>query len=145
MAAKVTTGKAFKLEGIPEMVKTLRALYKTLSAEDKIGLANNVRDVLLVPAEMIRDDARDTVPVRTGRLKSAIQAVPGQGASAVAFVDKEKAPYARMVEKGTSKMRARPYFRPAVHAVRPMAARMIAERLPAIMAMVTRENAWHEK
>ena len=140
---KATTGKAFRLEGGPELTRTLTAIRKTLNAEGNIALADRVREALLDPAKVIRDEAQDLAPVGpTGKLKSAIKADKGKGAAAFAAVDLKIAPYASFVEKGTSKMRARPYFRPAVNAVRPTIARMIAERLPAIIADVARHEAW---
>ena len=139
---KATTGKAFKLEGGPELTKCLTAIRKTLNAEGNVALADQVREALLVPAMVIRDEARDLAPVVTGRLREAIIAAKGKGAAAFAAVDLKVAPYARFVEKGTSKMAAQPYFRPAVNAARPTIARMIAERLPPVIANVARQEAW---
>ena len=124
------------------MAKTLREIRKTLDAEGNIALASRVQEALLVTAQVIRDEARDIVPVLTGNLRDAIFADIGKGAAAFAAVDVKKAPYARMVEKGTSKMPASPYFRPAVNATRPLIARMIAEKLPGILADAAAANRW---
>lgn len=56
--------------------------------------------------------AREFVPVDTGALQASIHTVSGgkYAASVVA-----SAPYAAMVEYGTSKMAAQPYMLPAAH------------------------------
>ena len=145
MSLKAVGGqKTFRLEGIPEMKKTLQAIRKTLDAKGNVALADRVRGACLVPAQMIADEARDLAPEgRTGRLKSACLAKMGKGAGAFAYVDRKIAPHAWFVEKGTSKMPAQPYFRPAVAAMRPMVARLIAEKLPAILADAAAREAHH--
>lgn len=141
--AVVGKQKAFKLEGIPELAETLKSIRKTLNAEGNIALADRVRDALLVPAQMIADEARDIAPRgATGRLRESIKAAKGKGAGAVAFVDRTVAPYAYFVEVGTSKMSAQPFFKPAVAALRPTIARVIAERLPDILADAAEQEAW---
>lgn len=59
------------------------------------------------------DTAKKLVPVRTGNLKSAIL-MKKTGTGYIFFVDNSKADYAAYVEGGTRKMRAQPYFVPAV-------------------------------
>jgi len=134
--------KAFKIEGVAEMKKTLLGIRKTLNAEGNAALTEQLLDALLVPAQVMADEARDLVPVKTGKLRSAIFAAKGKGASAFAAVDLKIAPYAHFVEKGTSKTPANPYFRPAVAATRPTTARMLAERLPSILGDAAAQNAW---
>lgn len=141
----VGSQKAFKLEGIPEMKKTLLGIRKTLNKEGNAALNQMLIEALLVPAGFIADEARDLVPVKTGNLRDAIITGEGKGASAWAAVMFKKAPYAGFVEKGTSKTPAQPYFRPAVAAVRPTAARVLAEKLPPIIALAAQENAWKAK
>lgn len=140
---KVTTGKAFKMEGIPEMKKCLAEIRKTLSAEGNAALAAEIRQALLITADMIAREARDLAPVgATGRLRNAIKAIEGKGAAALAYVDSKEAPYARFVERGTSRMPAKPYFRPAVRCVRPLAARTIAQYVEPIISKAAAMNAW---
>lgn len=59
------------------------------------------------------ETARKLVPVRTGNLKSAIS-MAKTGTGYVFYVDDGKASYGAYVEGGTRKMKARPYFVPAV-------------------------------
>lgn len=59
------------------------------------------------------DTAKKLVPVRTGNLKSAIL-MRKTGTGFIFYVDNSKADYAAYVEGGTRKMRAQPYFVPAV-------------------------------
>jgi HK97 gp10 family phage protein len=137
-----TSSKAFKLEGVPELKKTLAALRKGLSAQGNDALSKEVRECLLVPCMMMRDEAKDLAPVKTGNLRRAIYAKEGRGPSAYVAVDRTIAPYAGMVERGTSRMAAEPYFRPAINAVKPLAANLIADRLPDVIERIAAEHAW---
>jgi HK97 gp10 family phage protein len=65
-------------------------------------------------AESLRDDWAAHVPVDTGRLRDSIQMAP-QGRGVRVSTD---TPYAVYVEWGTSKMPARPAYRPAVERAR---------------------------
>lgn len=141
--AKYSTGtKAFKMEGIPQMVKTLRAMRKTLNAESNDALSRRLQEVLLDVMQVVEGQAKMTVPVKTGNLQDAIHSGIGKGPSAWCAVDRKKAPYAVMVEKGTSKMPAQPYFRPAVRSTRPQAAGMMRDGLEPVLRDAARENAW---
>jgi HK97 gp10 family phage protein len=66
----------------------------------------------------MRTEARAQAVVRTGRMRSSVTAESEDGtgevlASGRVFADEEIAPYAAFVERGTSRMRAQPYFAPA--------------------------------
>ncbi|BER92690.1 hypothetical protein M15_14340 [Atrimonas thermophila] len=59
----------------------------------------------------IQREAKHLAPIRTGNLRNSIQAELPERLRAYV---KAYAPYAHFVEYGTSKMKARPYMRPAV-------------------------------
>jgi HK97 gp10 family phage protein len=137
-------GKAFKLEGVPALVKTLQAMGKTFEGQGKGAFDDRVRDAMLVPAEMIADEARHMAPSVTGELRKSIQATKLKH-SVGAMVWTNGVRYAAWVEFGTSKMSAQPFMRPAINAMRPMAANVIAEKLTDVIDDVAAQTAWHEK
>jgi HK97 gp10 family phage protein len=150
------SSKAFKLEGVPELRKTLLEIAKTLSGETRDEYNKKLKDVLMIPAQMIRDEAKDMAPVATaeeigphakyppGTLKNSIFAAPGKDKPiAYVGVSPKKVPYAGMVEYGTSKMTAQPYLRPAIAATRPIAAVVIAEGLDKLIDEIAAKEAWH--
>lgn len=144
MANYSLTTKAFKLEGVPEMRKTLLAMQKSMTEEADEKYREQVKDVMMIPAKMIRDEAMDLVPVVTGNLRSAIFAAPFiKGGGAVAGVHVKQAYYAPFVEYGTERTHPHPYFRPAILATRPIAATVIGEGLRKVIAAVAEENAYH--
>jgi len=103
----------FKLEGVLETVKALDKVSNSLK-----GKAMN--KTLLKEAEIIAEDARDRAPLGpTGNLKRSLHAKLLDEKTrfphvAIAAVDRKIAPHAWIIEFGTSKMTARPFFRPAV-------------------------------
>jgi HK97 gp10 family phage protein len=77
-----------------------------LKALDKIWIAGN----------KIADDARQTVPVNTGRLRDSIVAeTPFITGDEIRCVISANTDYAIYVEMGTWKMKARPYLKPALY------------------------------
>lgn len=106
-------GKGFvvEVEGLDEAVRRVRSLTSSLEAKE-------VEQVLVKGMRVVRDEAKQRVPVRTGLLKSAIKARIGKRrgkfvAGAFSAVDFKKAPHAYLVEYGTRHSPAKPYFRPA--------------------------------
>ena len=105
----------FKIEGILEMTSKLKQLSGSLKGKA-------MGDTLLKQAEIIAEDARDRAPLGpTGNLKRSLLArllvdKTGFPKVAIAAVDRKIAPHAHLVEFGTSKMSAKPFFRPAVDA-----------------------------
>lgn len=136
--------KAFKLEGVPQLIKMLRAMGETLNGETKGAFDDRVREAMLKPAEMMADEARDMCPVVTGELQRSIKA---QKLNKVvgAIVWTRGVHYASWVEFGTSKAIAHPYFRPAMNAIRPLAANVMGEELKKVVADLAQSGAWHEK
>jgi HK97 gp10 family phage protein len=150
-----TATKAFKWEGVPEMKKLFFEMAAMLGP-DGMGTARaQLKDALMKPAMTLRDEARDLAPIYEGKLpkgqppagtlKEAIYASrgPDDRPGVIAAVDFHKAPYAGFVERGTSKMTARPYFRPAVLSTRPLVANMIADDLKRLIEEKAQQLAYY--
>lgn len=103
----------FKIEGVLETVKALDKVSNSIKGK-MLG------KTLLKQAEIIAEDARDRAPLGpTGNLKRSLHAKLLDEKTrfptvAIAAVDRKIAPHAHLVEFGTVKMSARPFFRPAV-------------------------------
>ena len=134
--------KASKLEGVPELVNTLKQIAATMEGSGQEAFVARLKDIFTKPANVIRDEARDLVPVVTGKLRDAIISGPLlKRVGAIAWV--KGVYYAPYVEYGTEKTAAHPYFRPAINAVRPMAANMMAGDMKELIADVATANAFH--
>jgi HK97 gp10 family phage protein len=134
--------KAMKLEGVPQLVKTVRELGATLSGEGAAAFSERLKGIVMKPAMVIRDEAKDLVPVVTGTLKEAIFA--GALKDKVgALVGVKGVYYGAFIEFGTSRSEAHPYFRPALNSTRPLYANMIAGDLKTLIDDVARSDAWH--
>jgi len=73
-------------------------------------------DKLWICGNKIADDAREVVPVRTGRLRDSIVAeTPIMSGDEIKCVISANTEYAIYVEMGTKKMKARPYLKPALY------------------------------
>jgi HK97 gp10 family phage protein len=140
-----TTSKAFKWEGVPEMKKMFAEMAIALGPDGMGTARGQLKDILMTPAMVIRDEAKDMVPVRTGRLRDAIFAArgPDDRRGVIVGVNGSKAPYARMVEKGTSRTPAHPYFRPAINAVAPTIANMIAGDMKKLIEGMAEQLGYH--
>ena len=105
----------FKIEGLN------LALNKFGKLENAVGGKATEGDSLK-EAKVIAEDARSRAPLGpTGNLKRSLRAVlldkrGDNPRPAMAGVDRKIAPHGWIVEFGTSRMSARPYFRPAVNA-----------------------------
>lgn len=100
-----------EVKGLDEAVRKVRSLTSSLEARE-------VEKILSKGMRVVRDEAKQRVPVKSGKLKSAIKARIGKRrgkfvAGAFSAVDFKKAPHAYLVEYGTRHSRAKPYFRPA--------------------------------
>lgn len=101
-----------QFRGGPETASALRGLGRAASAEKVI------RQALRPAAQLVRDDARALVPVRTGRLRKSIWIGIGRrrrkwaASLRVAHRGKAKA-ISHLIEFGTRYSRAQPYMRPA--------------------------------
>ena len=104
-----------RIDGLKDLEKDFKRLTKGFKPEE-------VKEVDMDSAQIIRDEAERRAPHGpTGNLKKSNVVKPldrnKKRPSAIAAVDRKVAPHAHFVEKGTSKMPARPFFEPAVAAV----------------------------
>jgi HK97 gp10 family phage protein len=113
-----------------------------LSGEGRQAYTERLKDIAMKPVRVIADEARDLVPVVTGRLKAGIFAAP-LTKRVGAIVGVHNVVYAPWVEYGTVHASAHPFLRPAVNATRPLFANMMAGDLKALIDEVSRDNAWH--
>jgi HK97 gp10 family phage protein len=137
-----TSTKAMKLEGVPQLIKTLQDMAKTLNGEGSSAMNDRLKAITMKPALVVRDEARDLVPVVTGNLREHIFAGPLSNRIG-ALVGVKGVRYADFVEFGTSTSEARPYFRPALNGTRPLYANMISGDLTQLIADIARADAWH--
>jgi HK97 gp10 family phage protein len=97
---------SIKITGVGQMLNNLEKLEKAVQKE-----AGNSA---MKSAEEIRDRIRQNAPLGpTGNLKRSPVARK-YGNVAIAGVDRKIAPHAHLVEFGTSRAPAHPFFRPAV-------------------------------
>lgn len=136
---KVLTGAHFKWSGVNELKKTFNAFAVQLGPDGPPEMRERVKDILMPTAEKLRDTAKSLAPFRTGRLRNAIVAErsPSGKQGVNVFVKKRTkdggAWYGRLVEKGTSKMAAKPFFRPAIRAIRPQVVPDISKGLKSLI------------
>lgn len=75
---------------------------------------------------LIKDDAKQLAPVKTGHHKRSIDYVVTQSATEIVGVVGHASDYGQFLEFGTRFMAARPHFRPAFDKWGPQAAEIIA-------------------
>ncbi len=105
----MSKGFAINLEGVDQ--------FHAVVAKFSKRAAENLADAINDTAAEIEANARQGVPVGpTGNLRRSVRTVykaePGKLVGFVA-VDRKMAPHAHLVEFGTVKMQARPFFYPA--------------------------------
>jgi HK97 gp10 family phage protein len=131
-----------KLEGVPALIKTIKEIGKTLDGDGAAAYTERLKDIAMKPCNVIADEARDMVPVVTGKLKAGIFAAPLK-ARIGAVVGVRGVRYADWVEYGTVRASAQPFLRPAVLATRPLFTDMMAGDLKSLIDEVAAANAWH--
>jgi HK97 gp10 family phage protein len=131
----------FQWQGVAEFKKTLEAVGAALDDRDP-----KVKAVILGPSMVTVERSKNLIHNVTGTLASAVYAtVGGKTQRGVLLgVRKKKAPYAGYVEFGTSKMTARPYFRPALLQMAGTFVDDIAPYIKQIVEETAADNAWHE-
>ena len=124
MAKNLVTarGKAFQLEGVEEIRRNVGKILTKARAKD-------VKRIYMRAAMVLRNEARDLAPARSGRLKSAIFAAYGNPdkQSVLVGVNYRIAPHAHIVEFGSSHAPPHAYMRPAMTYTRSMVVRLIKE------------------
>jgi HK97 gp10 family phage protein len=133
----VSKTTSVRIEGLDALTTQLQALGKSLGPEKS-------EPVLLEGAQIIAARVRARAPQGpTGRLKEAVIAkmLPRRGpgpASAIAAVDRKKAPHAGLVEYGHRLVRkgkvignvpAKQYFRPAVDETQAAVTELVMSKL----------------
>lgn len=138
-ATNVLIGASFKWSGTNELKKLFNEYASQLGPTGTSEMRERLKDVLLPHAELVRDLAKSRAPVQTGRLRGAIVAEkapvgkPGVNIRVKKSSKEGGAWYARLVEKGTVKMAARPFFNPAIRAARPQIVPMISKDIKALI------------
>lgn len=150
-----TATKAFKWEGVPQLKKLFSQLAQEIGPDGMGDAREKLKDVLMPAAMTLRDEARDLAPVWKGKqqrnqpppgtLRDAIYAAKGPDNSpgVVVAVNYRVAPYGIFVERGTSKMPAEPFFRPAINYTRPLVANLIADGLKGLIEGLAEQLAYH--
>jgi len=128
--------KDVRIDGLDNLNRDFKRLAKGFDSK-------TVEKAALEAAEIIRAEAEKNAPRGpTGRLKEAqiTKSLKRSDtiASAIAGVDRVKAPHAHLVEKGTSHMPAQPYFRPAVLSKGAAAARKFEDELKRMVNQAVR-------
>ncbi len=110
----------FEIEGVPEFNQVVNKLIEGFSPE-------KVEPILVEAADIITQEVRKNIDSqfneRSGKLRSspATKVLSRRGsnpAAVISAIDRKLAPHAHFLEKGTSRMGAKPFFRPAVDAKR---------------------------
>ena len=100
-----------KTEGVkPEnsnFVKTAKNIEEIIKSKSAIKVAQK-------GGKAMEQDAKSNVPVRSGNLRDNGIKLEETATGFVFYIDTNAAPYGPLVERGTRKMRAQPYYWPAV-------------------------------
>jgi HK97 gp10 family phage protein len=128
-------GKAVRWEGIPELQRNVDAILAKVGHRQGQEVGREVKRVLMGAALVVRDEAKDLVPVKTGLLKSAIFAAYGdeRKADVLVGVNRKIAPHAHLVEFGASHSAAHPFMRPAITATRAKVANVVADGMKKLL------------
>mgnify|MGYP001609833769 CR=1 FL=1 len=125
-----TLGKKYpKIVGLEELVGVFNALGAQVE-EDK------VYDVLMDAGDVVKDEVRSRAPYNPKRkkgthLRDAVFVSEGDpskwpgGPNILVGVSAKKAPHRHLVEYGTAKMAAKPYWRPGMRAAQEGVARTL--------------------
>lgn len=146
---KVLTKKWVNSSGIPEFVKKMNAMGESVESEE-------IFEALMKGAFRLRDNAKARAPYQSVRahpegwlhIRDVIFAARGKpekdrkGPTVIAGVNARKAPQAFWIEKGTYKMAARPFWRPAVAQSRPQIAAQLREDLQTILIATAQAKAF---
>jgi HK97 gp10 family phage protein len=125
-----------KVEGLDQALRKVNAMFNALDPR-KVEL------VLLKGAKTVSKESQRRAPRREGTLKKAHKARVSKrrrkdGAGAFSAIDRKIAPHAHLVEYGTVKMKAQPFFRPAVDATEGQVKAQVEGDLKALVDGATR-------
>lgn len=125
-----------QVEGLDQALKKVNAMFNALDPK-------KIEKVLLKGAQTVSKESRRRAPEREGKLKKAHKARVSKrrrkdGAGAFSAIDRKIAPHAHLVEYGTVKMTAQPFFRPAVDATEAQVKDQVEGDLKALVDGATR-------
>lgn len=139
LGGKILTKKVIQVEGIDSITANAKRLMIQCGYQGA-DVAQELKRAMMIGALILRDEARDLVPVDTGLLRDSIFAAYGRKdkADVLVGVNTQQAvttsggktrTYAGVIEFGDSTHPPQPYMRPAIQAARPTVARVIKEAL----------------
>ena len=116
-----------KLEGVPELEGKLQKIANNLHGE-------KVSREFMPIAEMVRDHIKSGIPRGTsGNLARSVVAKALDPrkfvAVVIAAIDRKIAPHAHLLEFGTSRMSAQPFFRPGWDSIKGRVEDMVKKKL----------------
>lgn len=124
-----------KIEGSEELNSKFEKIVEAMGYD-------KVEDILYKKAEIVRDTIRDKAPLGpTGNLRRSAMAKrmpPGRVPIVIAGIDRRIAPHAHLLEFGTVKMSAKPFFRPAWDSVKDKINRDLAKEFGKAIEAVTK-------
>lgn len=104
------------LEGEQELLRDLQKLADCLPPDEVEPILKKGANII---TKEVRSNIRSQFKKHTGNLQRSprtkkLKAYPNEPAAYLSAIDRKKAPHAHLLERGTVKMPARPFFRPAV-------------------------------
>jgi len=121
-------GDDISLEGFPELISKLEKVIAK-------GGPETVEPILKRGADIMADKVRSLAKVgSTGNLRASVvsKVLKRSGdnpAPAITAIDYRKGPHAHLLEYGTSKMAARPFFRPGIEGSSDQALEVVITKL----------------
>ncbi|KZL93972.1 HK97-gp10 family putative phage morphogenesis protein [Clostridium magnum] len=119
---------SIELTGVDEILNKLQQMGANVGRLENKALKN--------AAEPVLEDAKENVPVRTGKLKKGLKITNVKKKDGMKYIlvgvdrgDNSEVFYGKFIEFGTSKMPARPFLQPAYEKNKNTIRKAIAETL----------------
>lgn len=119
---------SIELTGVDEILNKLQQMGANVGRLENKALKN--------AAEPVLEDAKENVPVRTGKLKKGLKITNVKKKEGMKYIlvgvdrgDNSEVFYGKFIEFGTSKMPARPFLQPAYEKNKNTIRKAIAETL----------------
>ena len=123
-----------RIEGIPELNRKLEKAAEVVGHE-------KVQDLTYEAMQMMTERVQANVngiSAVTGRLRRSPVTRKMSGSTAISAIDRKIAPHAHLVEQGTSRMAAQPFFRPAWDNMRDTVKKHVEQGLKRLIEGATR-------
>lgn len=123
-----------RIEGIPELIRKLEEAAKVVGHE-------KVQDLTYEAMQMMTDRVQsnvNSINAVTGNLRRSPVTRKMRGSTAISAIDRKIAPHASLIEQGTSRMAAQPYFRPAWDNMRDTVKKHVEQGLKRLIEGATR-------